>query len=179
MRLTATPLTLAAANALVSELHRHHKPTVGHRFSVGALLDGRIVGVVIVGRPVARHSDQETTAEVTRLATDGTRNACSFLYQRAARAAAAMGFHRIQTYTLPEEGGASLRAAGWRLEGETQHQPGGWNSRPMGALFPSNAHRAEHPQGTKLRWARVFPENLPRAAACGTLPMSPPPDTGE
>ena len=58
------------------------------------------------------------TLEVTRLCTDGTKNACSFLYGKAARAAFALGYRRIGTYTLPDEGGASLRAAGWKLIGE-------------------------------------------------------------
>lgn len=86
--------------------------------------------MVIVGRPVSRHRDDGLTAEVTRLCTDGTRNACSFLYGRASKAAFALGFTSIGTYTLPNEGGASLRAAGWRLIGE--RGGGEWNqpSRP-------------------------------------------------
>ena len=103
------------ATAFVESLHRHHKPPRGHKFSIGAEKDGKLVGVAIVGRPVARARDDGQTVEVTRLCTDGTRNACSFLYGKAARAAAAVGYSRIGTYTLPEEGGASLRAAGWDL----------------------------------------------------------------
>lgn len=115
MALTAVPLTLAAANTLVGRLHRHHRPVVGHRFSIGAELDGALVGAIIVGRPVARHVDQVFVFEVTRLVTDGTRNACSFLLARAARAAEAMGARSIQTYTLPEEGGG--QSPGGRLDG--------------------------------------------------------------
>lgn len=77
-----------------------------------------MVGVVIVGRPVSRMRDDGATLEVTRLCTDGTRNACSFLYGAAAKAAFALGYDRIGTYTLPSEGGASLRACGWKLIGE-------------------------------------------------------------
>lgn len=105
--MNAIPLALKQANDLVARLHRHHKPVVGHRFSIGAEVDGVIVGAIIVGRPVARHCDQVRTFEVTRLVTDGTRNACSFLYARAARAAEAMGATSIQTYTLPVEGGGA------------------------------------------------------------------------
>lgn len=110
-------LKLSEANDFVVALHRHHPPVVGHLFSIGATIGGELVGVVIVGRPISRHRDDGLTAEVTRLCTDGTRNACSFLYGRAAVAAFALGFERIGTYTLPDEGGASLRGAGWRLIG--------------------------------------------------------------
>lgn len=79
--------------------------------------NGLLRGVAIVGRPVARHLQDGYTAEVTRLCTDGTPNACSMLYEAAWRAAKAVGYLRIITYTLPQEGGASLRAAGWHLIG--------------------------------------------------------------
>lgn len=118
MRLSAVPVSLADANAFVAQHHRHHPPVVGHKFSIGAALDDRLVGVVIVGRPVSRHRDDGATLEVTRLCTDGAQNACSFLYGRAAKAAFALGYSRIGTYTLPNEGGASLRASGWHLIGE-------------------------------------------------------------
>lgn len=112
-------LQLSEANAFVAEHHRHHKPVIGHLFSIGAAKDGKIVGVAIVGRPVARMRDDGETAEVTRLCTDGTRNACSFLYGASARAAFALGFRRIGTYILASEPGTSLTGAGWRLVGET------------------------------------------------------------
>lgn len=119
MSLRAVPITLRAANAYVAENHRHHGPTVGHKFSIGcADEEGRLVGVVIVGRPVSRHYDDGFTAEVLRLCTDGTRNACSLLYGAAWRAARAMGYRKIVTYILDTEDGASLRAAGYKCEGQ-------------------------------------------------------------
>lgn len=111
-------ISLDEANEFVSQHHRHHQPVRGHLFSIGAVHDDKIVGVVIVGRPVARMRDDGITAEVTRLCTDGTRNACSFLYGRAARAAFALGYKRIGTYILANEPGTSCIAAGWRLIGE-------------------------------------------------------------
>jgi hypothetical protein len=111
-------ITLDEANGFVKEHHRHHPPVVGQLFSIGAFRGSDLVGVVIVGRPVSRHRDDGLTAEVTRLCTDGSPNVCSFLYGKAARAAFALGFTKIGTYTLPDEGGASLRAAGWTLIGE-------------------------------------------------------------
>ena len=125
-RLRHIRISLSEANAFVSVHHRHHPPVVGHLFSIGATLGSEIVGVVIVGRPVSRMRDDGATAEVTRLCTNGSRNACSFLYGAAARAAFALGFRRIGTYTLPDEGGASLRAAGWHLIGE--RGGGEWDS---------------------------------------------------
>lgn len=116
-KLAAVPLELAEANAFIVAHHRHHGEVVGHKFSIGAALDNKIVGVVIVGRPVARMRDDGLTLEVTRLCSDGTKNACSFLYGAAARAAFAMGYKRIGTYILASENGASVKAAGWRLVG--------------------------------------------------------------
>lgn len=147
MRLTVCPLDLDEANALVRTLHRHHAPVAGHKFSLGAVnAAGEICGAVIVGRPVSRMRDDGMTLEVTRCVTDGTKNACSFLYGAAARAAFALGFKRIGTYTLPQEGGASLRGAGWKLIGE--RGGGSWNrdSRPRIDKAPT--------QG-KLLWERT------------------------
>src|SRR5262245_47598573 len=129
-RMTIERLELDEANAFVRQHHRHHRPVIGHVFSIGAALNGQIVGVAIVGRPVARMRDDGVTAEVTRLCTDGTRNACSFLYGAAARAAFALGFKRIGTYILATEPGTSLTAAGWRLIGGTPGRSWSTPSRP-------------------------------------------------
>ena len=147
--MTAVPLTRDAANELVKLWHRHHKPVVGYRFAIGARDDeGKLIGAVIVGRPVARMVDQYAVAEVTRLVTDGSKNACSFLYGRAASAAKAMGFTRIQTYTLPEEGGASLRGAGWVNEGVVRRDGVGWTNR--------RGRRDDQPTSPKVRWHKVL-----------------------
>lgn len=148
MKLHIVPLTLAQANALVATLHRHHKPAQGHRFSIGVKFDGVLVGACIVGRPVARGCDPYMTAEVTRLVTDGTRNACSILYAAAARAAQAMGFTKIQTYILLTETGASLRAAGWNHVTDTSG--GDWNRSRVNA----GTRRTDQPMGPKQRWER-------------------------
>lgn len=128
--LIAVPVTLSEANAFVSDHHRHHRPVVGHKFSVGAAAGDKLVGVAIIGRPVSRVRDDGRTLEVTRLCTDGTRNACSFLYGRAARIAFSLGYARIGTYIRADEDGASLRAAGWRLIGETKGRSWDCPSRP-------------------------------------------------
>lgn len=136
-RLQLCPLPLAEANAFVRAVHRHHGVVVGHKFSLGAVIKDIVVGVVIVGRPVARSLDDGATLEVTRLATDGTRNACSFLYGAAARATFALGYKRLGTYILASENGASLKASGWRLVGEVKGRSWSCPSRPRTDKAPT------------------------------------------
>lgn len=131
------PVSLAEANAFVAAHHRHHKPVVGHKFSIGCEQDGRLVGVAIVGRPVSRYLDDGLMLEVTRLATTGEKNACSMLYAAAARAAKAIGYRKIITYTLETEDGASVRAAGWQCAGLAGGKQWTGKRRPTAALYPA------------------------------------------
>lgn len=145
MRLTIVPVSFREAKAYVAEHHRHHAPPRGHKFSVGvADDDGVLRGVAMIGRPVARMLDDGLTLEVNRVATDGAKNACSALYGAAWRAAKALGYRRLVTYTLASEPGTSLRASGWRLVGEVKGRSWSCPSRP----------RDEDAQLTldKLRW---------------------------
>lgn len=145
-RLRAAPIGFADAAEFVLRHHRHHTPPAGHKFSIAAVAGERVVGVVIVGRPVARRRDDGLTMEVTRLCTDGTPNACSFLYGAAARAAFALGYSRIGTYLLKREPGTSLVAAGWKLIAET---PGNsWS-------VPSRPRQDKHPIEPKLLFERT------------------------
>lgn len=137
-------IDFASAADFVRQHHRHHTPPVGHLFSLGAFHGDDMVGVAIVGRPVARHRDDGLTAEVTRLCIrEGARNAASFLLGKCAKAALALGFRRIGTYTLARESGASLRAAGWvavaTVEGRT------WSC-------PSRRRVDKHPTEDKMLW---------------------------
>lgn len=141
------PLTLAQANEMVARWHRHHRPVVGHRFSLGVRDgDGAPHGAAIVGRPTGRKNPQYEWAEVTRLVTDGTKNACSMLYAASARAARALGFKRIQTFILEEETGASLKAAGWSFD--RMSDGGDWNVPSRGG------RRVDQPQQRKQRWKK-------------------------
>lgn len=143
-RLRHQRIDFAAASDFVRDHHRHHVPPVGHLFSLGAFLGDRMIGVAIVGRPVARHRDDGLTAEITRLCViEGVRNAASFLLGRAAKAAFALGFRRIGTYTLASESGTSLRAAGWRVIGEVRGRS--WSA-------PSRPRTDKHPTTDKLLW---------------------------
>lgn len=153
MSLRIVPVSLEDANVFVRDLHRHHNPVVGHKFSIGAFdtKSKRLCGVAIVSRPVARNIDHNRILEVTRLCTDGTKCACSLLYGAAARAASALGYFAIITYTLSYENGASLRASGWWGE-ENATSGKSWNvpSRP----------RIDNPRslGPKWRWVRFLSE---------------------
>jgi hypothetical protein len=149
-QLRLVPLTLREANAFVEQFHRHHKPSRGHKFSIGAVVgDDQLVGAVIVGRPVARAVNWKEVAEVNRLVTDGTPHVCSMLYAAAARACRAMGYHKIHTYILQSEPGTSLKAAGWHKEGDTVG--GDWNC--PGRKGP---RRTDQPMEPKQRWAKVL-----------------------
>ncbi len=139
------PVTLKEASKFVEFHHRHHRPPQGGLFAVAVAEQDaeQPCGVAIVGRPVSRHTDDGWTVEVTRLCTTGERNACSMLYRAAWRAARAMGYRKLVTYTLPEEGGASCRAAGMKCLGESG---GGSWSRP-------NRPRVDtHPMQMKIKW---------------------------
>lgn len=126
--LTVVPLSFQDACAAVDRLHRHHRRPQGHKFSIGLTNSaGTVVGVAIVGRPVARALDDGLTLEVTRLATDGTPNACSRLYGTARQVGMRLGYHRIITYTRADEPGTSLRAAGFTRVADLPARPG-WDT---------------------------------------------------
>jgi len=130
--LRIVPVRFADACGFVTMWHRHHAPPVGCKFCLGVADEADVLrGVAITGRPVARAFDDGLTLEVIRTATDGTANANSMLYGASWRAARALGYHRLVTYTQAGETGTSLRAAGWRVVAERAPRPG-WNvpSRP-------------------------------------------------
>lgn len=117
MSLQLQPVSISEAQRFVTLHHRHHKAPTGGLFAVAVSEGEAVRGVAIIGRPVARMLQDGWTAEVTRLCTLGDKNACSMLYAASWRAARALGYRRLITYTLKREGGASLRASGWRLVG--------------------------------------------------------------
>lgn len=117
-RLTLQPVTYREACRFIAKHHRHHKPPQGCKFCIGVSVGDEVVGVVVVGRPIACSYDDGWTAEVTRCCTDGTKNACSMLYGAAWRACRAMGYMRLITYTRTDEEGVSLNASGWEVVAE-------------------------------------------------------------
>lgn len=145
----AVPLELSKANEFVDTLHRHHNSVHRDKFRVGCSLNGKLVGVVQVGRPVSRNLDDGKTVEVVRLCTDGTKDACSFLYAKAARIAKEMGYEKIITYILESEPGTSLIAAGWKQE--TVTTGGDWSR-------PSRPRNTDAPTVPKKRYAKLLQE---------------------
>jgi hypothetical protein len=141
------PIELRRANAFVAQFHRHSRPVRGQKFSVAVVKAGEsmVHGVAIAGRPIARGLQDGFTIEILRVCTDGARNACSILYGACCRAAAAMGYRTAVTYTLASEGGASLRAAGFRPAGEVKERQWGCVSRPR---------EDRDLVGDKVRWER-------------------------
>lgn len=147
-RLHLQPITFAEAAAFVEKHHRHHPPSVGWKYGIAVSDSAQVRGVVMVGRPVARHLDDGLTLEVTRCCTDGTKNAASMLYGAAWRAAKALGYQRLITYTLDTEPGTSLRAAGWKAVAET---PGrSWHTPTSG-----RPRVDRHPLQPKIRWEAI------------------------
>ena len=149
MGLRAVPIELKQANAYVEEHHRHHDPVYRDKYRIGCERDGKLVGVVQVGRPVSRVLDDGKTLEVVRLCCDGTRNVCSFLYSAAARVAKELGYAKIITYILINEDGASLRAARWHKE--TDIKGHNWSC-------PSRPRTTTAPQCDKARYAKILRE---------------------
>ena len=163
MALKVVAISLKQANNFVEELHRHHSKVQGHKFSIGVSENGKLVGVAIVGRPLSRYIDNGKTLEVTRLCTDGTKNACSFLYSRAARIAREMGYEKIIAYILESEYGASLRASGWICE-EKECGGGSWDcpSRPREIIESQISlfeQKEKYPISKKSRYCKVLQES--------------------
>ena len=144
MGLRLVPVSLAQANEHVGAWHRHNRPVPGAKFCVGAADDAGVLhAVAIAGRPVARAYDDGDTLEIVRVASDGTRNACSMLYGACKRAAFALGYRRVITYTQADESGSSLRAAGWNIIAQRPARKG-WDtpSRPReNARYVSTARQ--------------------------------------
>jgi len=140
------PVDFAEACDFIRKYHRHHLPPQGWKFGIAVNDGDKVVGVVTVGRPVARHYDNGYTLEVTRCCTDGTPNAASMLYGAAWRAARALGYKRLITYTLASETGTSVKAAGWKILGEAGG--GSWN-------VPSRPRVQTAPTEKKMLWEAV------------------------
>jgi hypothetical protein len=134
MRLQVVPMTISDANEFVDNFHRHNKPVRGAKFAIGASYNDQLVGVAIIGRPISRHMDDGFTAEAVRVCTNDTspNNTNSFLYGRCWRIWQQMGGRRMITYTLQSESGSSLKAAGYKIIGETSTDKNhkGWTTRP-------------------------------------------------
>ena len=157
----AVPIERKECQEFINSLHRHHTASVSDKFRIGCEVNGKIVGVAQVGRPVSRALDDGRTLEVTRLCSDGTENACSFLYSRCARIAKEMGYEKIVTYILETENGASLKASGWHME-EAGVGGGDWNKCSRrnfgsGKQLSMFEEKQKYPVGVKKqRWSKIL-----------------------
>jgi len=140
-KLMVTPIFQNEAFAFIEQHHRHHRKPVGSVFQIAVSEGERVAGVAVVGRPNGRKQQDGFTLEVTRLCTDGTKNACSMLYAACWRAAKELGYRKLITYILNTEPGTSLKASGWRCVGE--RGGGSWN-------VPSRPRVDKHPLQKKL-----------------------------
>jgi hypothetical protein len=140
------PITLRAADAFVTEHHRHNKAAGNGKFAIACVHEGQLVGVGICGRPRSRHLDDGFCFEIYRVCTNGQINATNFIYGRMRRIAQLMGYTKIITYTLQSESGSSLRAVGAVVEASVTHTRQ-WNSwRTIRRVFQSVTVQA------KYRW---------------------------
>lgn len=123
------PIKQKDAKKFIDTYHRHNKAPRGSVFQIGLQKDNELIGCIMVGRPVSRNLDNGFTLEVNRTCINGYhKNACSMLLGAAVRAAKALGWKKIITYTLPSECGSSLKGAGWTLEHHTSGSHS-WNNR--------------------------------------------------
>lgn len=156
MTLRLVPITLRQARRFVAEHHRHNDPDRGWICGAGLEADGVLVGVAVLGRPKARelaNRDGRRGVEVTRVCTDGTRNAGSMLYGAMCRAAGALGYDDVYSYTLVEESGASLRAVGFEVDAELGERPA-WEYTGQYRMQHDLFGNDRRPPGPKIRWRR-------------------------
>jgi len=148
MKYELQPITLQEAKDFINKYHRHNIAPQGHKYSI-ALNDGdKVMGVITVGRPIARHNDDGLTLEVTRCCIlEGYKDANSMLYAAAWRVAKNLGYKRLITYTLISEPGTSLKAAGWKVIGQTKARPKGWDTPSRPRVIPD-----KYPTGQKNLW---------------------------
>jgi hypothetical protein len=148
MKYELQPLELNDAQVFVNQYHRHNVAPYRDKFRIGLNNGQKLIGVVMVGRPIARHNDDGWTLEVLRCCVlEGYKDACSMLYAAAWRAARAMGYKRLITYTLINEPGTSLKAAGYKVIGETKARPRGWDTPSRPRVMPK-----KYPTGQKTLW---------------------------
>ena len=153
MTLAIVPVTMQDAREWVNRHHRHHRAPEGGLFALAVAVGDEIKGVAIVGRPVARALQDGWTAEVTRVAViEGVPNACSKLYAACWRAARALGWRRLITYTLASEPGTSLVASGWKIVGQVKGRS--WDT-------PSRPRIDDHPLDDKVRWEALATSRTP------------------
>ena len=166
----------AQTRAFIARHHAHCAPPVMWRFDAAIYNGNTLLGLAIVGNPVAPGLMLRGILEVNRLCLrrdlpDALRwNAASMLYGWCAREARRRGWRKIITYTRADEPGTSLRAAGLG--------PGGEGARPRLARRQTGAvqHECLDRQGPVGEDAplRLPPRAVPRQRKKGGLRRRPP-----
>jgi hypothetical protein len=155
--LRLVPLDRSQARIFIAKHHRHNKPPSVDVIRVGVARGETLVGVAMAARPLSRNLCDGTTLEVSRTCTDGSRNVNSMLYGAIARAAAALGYRKLITYTLASEPGSSLRASGFIADGIRDHDPKGWESQRTSRSMPRDLFGTRTtPDEAKQRWVRIL-----------------------
>ncbi len=151
-KLQLVPIIQRNARAFVALHHRHNKAPRGDIFRVAIeTADKELIGVIMVGRPVARMLDDGYTVEILRTCIKAGHypNACSMLIGAACRAARALSFKKIITYTLSTESGTTYKACGFvkdsTVNGAEWNRPS--RQREQLGLFQTM---------NKTRWIKVF-----------------------
>lgn len=147
------PVTKTTARQFIAENHRHNGPPTSAQVSlaVGLEVEGKLIAVGTAGYPVARYQNDGVTLEVNRVCVaEVSKNANSALYGALARAAKALGYERLITYTLHSESGVSLRASGfsgpfdigaqtWARANRIRNDVTLWGDRVQAAGIPNTA----------------------------------------
>lgn len=153
MTLQLRPVDLTTAKRFVGTHHRHNLAPMSWKFGVGLESDGQLVGVCMLGRTTGRGLRDLYTAEVTRTCTLGTPNGNSMLYGAIARAAKALGYRTLYTYTLQQESGVSLKAAGWEVDALLDERPS-WDTPSRSRIQTDLFGNERRPSGPKVRWIK-------------------------
>ena len=134
--------TVREARRIVKRWHRHLPDIQGGLFAAKLVDDaGAVVGCALAGNG-PRVWQGTGRLVISRVAVvEGTRNGCSMLYGALVRAARALGWREVWTYTLPEEPGTSLKAAGFQDMGLTD----GWG-RTQSRQSAAEASRQARPE---------------------------------
>lgn len=117
------PIELKEANRFIAQFHRHNKPVIRAKFQIGLMNGDELIGVGVVGRPIARMLSDGRTVEVLRTCIkEGYPNACSMMYARLKRISELLGYEKVITYTLQKESQSSLKALGASIVAEVKPQ---------------------------------------------------------
>lgn len=159
-RLEIRPVTATEARRFVNEHHRHNEAPTSTQvsFAVGLYEGDTLMGVATAGRPVARALCDGFTLEINRTCLAGeVGNGNSRLYGAICRAAKALGYRKVITYTLHEESGASLLAAGFERVADIGSRS--WRDSSVARpRYDSNlfGERNNAANAAKWRWERVL-----------------------